>query len=166
MSPINKLMPFILALVISVLLQAGFVALDCQEAPYRAALDFTRAYFNLDPAMMDHLYKGEGQAGQAIMVSSFIERSKADMAKRGLSPAMAKSYLYHVKTHTVHKNDQEAEVWLTAYRKTAINPVFFFTAKLFDLGKTQRVDETIKMVKEDGRWKVCGPVFDLAVDKS
>jgi hypothetical protein len=79
---------------------------------------------------------------------------------------MAKSSLYHVKTHTVQKSDQEAEVELTAYRKTAINPVFYFTAKLFDLGKTTPVKETIKMMKEDGRWKVCSPVFDLAVDES
>jgi hypothetical protein len=166
MTPINKLMPFVLTLVIGVLLQAGFVMLDCKEAPYKIAMDFTRAYFSLDPAMANHLCKGEDPAGQATMVSSFIERSKTDMVKRGLSPAMTKSGLYHVKTYTVQKSDREAEVQLTACRKTAINPVFYFTAKLFDLGKTTPVKETIKMMKEDGRWKICGPVFDLAVDKS
>jgi hypothetical protein len=77
---------------------------------------------------------------------------------------MAKSALYHVKTDTVQKNDTEAEVHLTAFRRTAINSVFLFTAKLFDLGSPYPVEETIRMMKEDGRWKVCSPVFDLPAD--
>lgn len=163
MTQINKLLPFVLAFVISVLLQLGFVMLDCKEAPYRAATDFSRAYFSLDPAMAEHLCKGEEQA---VRVSNFIERSKAEMAERGLSPAMAKSILYHVKTRTVQKSDREAEVQLTANRRTAINPVFYYTAKFFNLGKAHPVEETIKMMKENGQWKVCGPVFDLAADNS
>ena len=114
--------------------------------------------------MADQLCKGDSPAQQSTMVSSFIERSKADTAKRGLSPAMAKSTLYHVKTQTVQQSDKEAAVHLTAYRRTAINSIFLFTAKLFDLGKTDHVKETIRMIKEDGRWKVCGPVFDLSAD--
>lgn len=164
MTPIKRFMPFVMVLVLGLVLQAGFVVLDCKDTPYREAVDFSRAYFSLDPSMADQLYKGEDPARQTAIVSRFIEQSKMDTAERGFSPAMAKSALYHVKTNTVQKSDQEAEVHLTAYRRTAINPVFFFTAKLFDLGKTYHVEETIRMMKEDGRWKVCSPVFDLAAD--
>lgn len=157
-------MPFVMALALGLVLQAGFVVLDCKDAPYRAAVDFTRAYFSLDPAMADQLCKGPDTVQQTTVVSRFIEQSIRDTAESGFGPEMAKSAIYHVKTNTVQKNDQEAEVHLTAYRRTAINPVFLFTAKLFDLGRTYHVEETIKMVKEDGRWKVCGPVFDLAAD--
>lgn len=160
----NKFKPFVLVLVLAGLLQAGFVLLDCKKTPYWAAMDFARAYFSLDPTMADQLYKGDAPDRQTIMVANFIERSKMDTAERGFSPAMAKSALYHVKTHTVQISDNEAAVHLTAFRRTAINPIFLFTAKLFDLGKTYPVEQTIKLMKEDGRWKICGPVFDLAAD--
>jgi hypothetical protein len=165
MSQSNKLMPFVWILALALLLQAGFVLLDCKKTPYQAAMTFARAYFSLDPAMADQLCKGEAPSQQtAAMVSNFIERLKADTARRGFDLGMAKSTLYHVKTSTVRKSDKEAEVHFTAYRRTAINPAFVFVAKFFDLGKTYRVEETIKMMKEDGHWKVCSPVFDLAAD--
>jgi hypothetical protein len=160
----KKLMPFFQILVLAFAFQVGFIVLDCKNAPYNAAIDFARAYFTLDPSMADYLCKGNAPAQHTAKVSNFIDRLKTDMAKCGFDLSMAKSALYHVKTDTVQKNDTEAEVHLIAYRKTAINPVFLFTAKLFDLGKTYHVNETIKMMKEDGRWKVCSPVFDLPAD--
>ncbi|MFH0730651.1 MAG: hypothetical protein V2B19_30435 [Pseudomonadota bacterium] len=157
----NKLMPFLLILVLALVLQVGFMALDCQNAPYRVAMEFAGAYFNLDPAMADYLRKGDASERQTAIVSNFIDRLKEDTAKRGFDLSMAKSALYHVRTKTVQKNDTEAEVHLAAYRRTAINPVFLFTAQWFDLGKAYYVEETIRMMKEDGHWKVCSPVFDL-----
>lgn len=160
----NKFMPFLRILALALVLQVGFIAMDCNNAPYRAAIDFSRAYFILDPNMADHLCKGDMPTQHAAMISNFIDQLKTDMAKCGFDLSMAKSALYHVKTKTVQMNDTEAKVYLTAYRRTAINPVFLFTAKLFDLGKTYHVKETLKMMKEDGRWKVCSPVFDLPAD--
>jgi hypothetical protein len=164
MSRINKFMPLIGIVALALVLQAGFIVLDCKNTPYRAAMSFACAYFNLDPAMADHLCKGNAPSLQATKVSNFIDQLKADMAKRGFDPSMAKSTLYHVKTSTVQKNDMEAEVHLTAYRRTALNPVFQYTARLFDLGKHYPVSETIRMIKEDGHWKVCSPVFELPED--
>ena len=34
--------------------------------------------------------------------------------------------------------------------------------RLFSIGETYSVDETLKLVKEDGRWKVCGNPFLIA----
>jgi hypothetical protein len=157
-------MPFVWVFALGLLLQAGFVLLDCKKAPYQAATAFAHAYFSLEPAMAGYLWKGDAAAQQATIVSSFIELSKADTVKRGYNLSMVKNTLYHVRTNTVQKSDREAEVRLTAYRRTAINPAFVFIAKFFDLGKTYHVEETIRMIKEDGRWKVCSPVFDLAAD--
>ena len=43
----------------------------------------------------------------------------------------------------------------------AINSVFALVAKIFRIGKTHQVDETLTAVKEDGRWKICGTPFAL-----
>jgi hypothetical protein len=34
-------------------------------------------------------------------------------------------------------------------------------AKIFSLGETHNVEETLTLVKEDGLWKVCGEPFAL-----
>lgn len=164
MAPINRLMPLVLAVVLGLVLQAGFTVLDCKETPYHAAIDFTRAYYRLDPAMAHRLCQTGEPEQQTAIVADFIYRTRSETKNRGFDLGMAKSTLYHVKTNTVQKSDTEADVHLTASRRTAINPVFPFVARFFDLGKTYHVDETIQMVKEDGRWKVCGPVFDLTAD--
>lgn len=162
MVPINRLMPFVLTLVLAVLLQAGFVALDCKQTPYHVATEFARAYFRLDPAMADYLCAPSRSKRQNDTVADFIYRIANETSQRGFSPCMAKGALYELKTHTVQKSDAAAEVHLTAHRRTAINPVFPVIGGFFNLGKTFNVEETIKMVKENGRWKVCPPVFDIA----
>jgi hypothetical protein len=164
MALINRFMPFVRVLLLGLLLQAVFIILDCKQTPYQAAMDFACAYSRLDPAMVNYLYKGDDPDRQTARVLDYIDRTKTAMVKRGFDVSMAKSSLFHVKTTTVQKSDKEAEVCLTASRKTAINPVFSFVAKAFDLGRTDHVQETIKMTKEDGRWKVRGPVFELSAE--
>jgi hypothetical protein len=44
-----------------------------------------------------------------------------------------------------------------------INPVFTIIGKLFFIGETYEVDETLNIIKEDGKWKVCGRAFLLPV---
>lgn len=157
-------MPFVKILVLGLALQAVFVLLECKRAPYQAAVDFACAYFKLDPAMANYLYIDNDPEKQKALVSNHIEKAVKDMKERGLNPSMAKSSIYHVKTVTVQKSEKEAEVYLTAFRKTAINPVFYLVAKTFDLGKTYPVEEMIRMTKVEGKWKVCGPVFELSSD--
>ncbi|MDX9788767.1 MAG: hypothetical protein RBT11_18460 [Desulfobacterales bacterium] len=161
MFPVNRLMPFVLTLVIAVLLQAAFIVLDCKQTPYQVAADFARAYFRLDPAMANYLCATQKPKQQTAIVADFIQRTTNETRQRGFDIGMAKSSLYELKTHTVQKSDTEADVHLTAHRRTAINPVFPIIAAFFKLGKVHEVHETIKVVKENGQWKVCSPVFDI-----
>jgi hypothetical protein len=39
--------------------------------------------------------------------------------------------------------------------------VYGIVAKLFFLGETHKVEETLTLVKENDRWKVCGEPFAL-----
>ena len=36
-------------------------------------------------------------------------------------------------------------------------------SKLFHLGDTREFEETLELVKEDGRWKVCGAPFGMSL---
>jgi hypothetical protein len=65
-----------------------------------------------------------------------------------------KNKLYHVKTHTISKDHKNAQIRLICERKPPLRS--FFTKE-----KYQKVDEVLELVKEDGKWKVCGNPFSL-----
>jgi hypothetical protein len=72
-----------------------------------------------------------------------------------------KNKLYHIETRTLSKSDNEAQIRITGKRKISINPVYVIVAKLFNLSETYEVDATVDVVREDGKWKVCGNLFSL-----
>ena len=41
-------------------------------------------------------------------------------------------------------------------RKRAIHPAFAYFAKILNIAGTYPVEATLDLVREDGRWKVCG----------
>ena len=59
-------------------------------------------------------------------------------------------------------DSEHAEVRLHAKRRTSINPIFALIGKFFLIGETHVVDETIPVVKKDGRWKICETLFSLS----
>ena len=59
-------------------------------------------------------------------------------------------------------DESNAEVRITGERFRSINPVFALIGRLFFLIEKHEVDETLSLVKEDGRWKVCGNPFSLS----
>ena len=72
-----------------------------------------------------------------------------------------KNELYHIETEVLSQTDSDAKVRITGKRRVAINPVYSAVAKAFDIGGIYDVDETIHVIKEDGKWKVCGDLFSL-----
>jgi hypothetical protein len=61
----------------------------------------------------------------------------------------------------VESGDATAKIHLTGKSRVCINPAFMLVGKLFQIGRDHIVDETIELVKEDGRWRVCGGSFEL-----
>jgi hypothetical protein len=163
MSPMKRILPLLLVVALAAVIQLAFIESESEPTPYQAAIDFANAYFRLDPSMANDLAMS-GQPGQpSAPVASFLQRTMDQTAERGFGIGMAKSMLFDVKTETVQTSDTEARVHLTAIRRTAINPVFCLIGKFFNLGKSYPVDATITMCKQDGKWKVRLPVFDLAL---
>jgi hypothetical protein len=72
-----------------------------------------------------------------------------------------KMALIHIKTESQMVADNVVEVRISCNRRRAANLVFALVAKIFSLGETHKVEETLTMVKEDNRWKVCGEPFAL-----
>ena len=149
--------------IISGFLQVLLVFADCKDTPSRTALGFTKAYYQLDPSMAKFLCKKIAADEDADPVGDYLHSAAQEARAMGYSAGAMKSTLYHIETETVKKDDTTAEVRITGERKYAANPVFAWVAKLFFLGKKYAVDQTISVVKEDGRWKVCGQPFSPSV---
>ena len=74
-----------------------------------------------------------------------------------------KNRLYHIQTQTISKKENEAQIRITGKIRVSINPVYAIVANLFNIGATHEVDDIINVIKEDGKWKVCGNLFSLPV---
>ncbi|MBW2568539.1 MAG: hypothetical protein JRE47_04035 [Deltaproteobacteria bacterium] len=151
----------VIVIVIAFVLQVVFVFADNKDAPYRAVVDFSKAYFWLDKSMDKRLCDAQRTINGVNVVDEYIRRVTSNAKENGWSLNYMKSIIYHIETHTLSKNDSNAVVRLTCYKKKAINPLFPIVAKIFRLNKTSHIDETINVIKEDGKWKVCGNLFDL-----
>lgn len=148
-------------IVITFVLQVVFVSADNKDAPHRAVVDFSKSYFWVDKSMAKRLCNAQRTIDGIDVVDEYIQSVTSNAKENGWSLNYMKSTIYHIETHTLSKDDSNAVVRLTCYKKKAINPLFPIVAKIFRLNKTYHVDETINVIKEDGKWKVCGKLFDL-----
>ncbi len=150
-----------IVIVISFVLQVVFVYADKIDSPHKAVVDFSKAYFWLDKSMAERLCDAQRTIDGVDVVDEYIQSTADNAKENGWGINYMKSSIYHIKTNTLSKDDSNAVVRLTCYKKKAINPVYPPFAKIFRLNKTYHIDETINVVKEDDTWKVCGKVFDL-----
>ena len=159
----SKFFTIIAVLVVGVMLQIMFVFVDQREAPAKTAVAFSKAYFGLDPAMVKYLCSAFTTNEEGDVVGDYLSRVADDARVVGFDLNYMRSRLYSVHTEIISQSDTEAEVRIHAERKRNINPIFTIVGRLFSIGETYSVDETLKLVKEDGRWKVCGRAFSLTV---
>ncbi|MCG6892370.1 MAG: hypothetical protein LJE65_02090 [Desulfobacteraceae bacterium] len=150
-----------LTILLAVFLQVLFVWLDGRETPNRVAVSFAKAYFKLDASMSRFLCSDLESADDVDVVDNYIHRTVNEAQQQGFDASWAKCMLYDIETHTLSQDPDSASIRLTAKRRKSINPVFTVVAKLFHIGETHTVDETIELTKEDGSWKVCSPAFQL-----
>jgi hypothetical protein len=148
-------------IVAAFILQIVLVTADHHESPGKAAVEFSKAYFTLNKTMEKRLCSDLTEDGESDVVSDYLYRV-ADMAKsEGFDVSWMKMALFHIETETQMVDDKIAEVRINCHRRRAVNPVFAMVAKIFCLGETYEVEETLTLVKEDDLWKVCGEPFAL-----
>jgi len=97
------------------------------------------------------------------IVEKYINQVANEAQNLGFKLSYMRSMLYHIKTDILSEDESEAKIRITCERKRMINPIFTIIGKLFFIGETYEVDETLNIIKEDGKWKVCGRAFSLPV---
>jgi hypothetical protein len=150
----NKLVSFALVLILGIFLQVLFVSADVRDTPIRAAKDFARAYVGYDKDGMTARLCSENLVVDDVnVIDAYLYRARQKAHDRGYSLNYMKDGLYHVETEVLNESYTEARVHLSATRKSPLRQFFGGTA--------DHVEETFELVKENGKWKVCGGPFSL-----
>jgi hypothetical protein len=153
----------ILVLIIGLLVQLLFSVADAIDTPNKAVVQFSKAYFNLDKSMAKKICKERLASEDVDVIDQYIYLSAKEAKERGFGINFMKNKLYHIETETLSKKENEAQIRITGKIRVSINPVYPIVANLFNIGATHEVDEIINVIKEDGKWKVCGSLFSLPV---
>ncbi len=156
----NRITGVVLVLFFGIILQLLLGMADTRSTPGKTAVEFTKAYFSLDASMSEYLCK---ELMEEDVVDKHINQVAQDAQVLGFKLNYMRSMLYHIKTDIISEDESEAKIRITCERKRMINPVFTIIGKLFFIGETYEVDETLNIIKEDGKWKVCGRAFSLPV---
>ena len=152
-----------LVVVVFVILQGILISIGKADNPVTAAVDFAKAYFMLDGASMSERLCSEMVEDEELNIVNTYLNSVADRARElGFSKNYMRNQLSHISTELLMTDESNAEVRITGERLRSINPVFAFVGRLFFLIEKHEVDETLSLVKENGRWKVCGNPFSLS----
>jgi hypothetical protein len=157
----DKIVNIIMVIMFGIFLQIIFMFGEAKETPNKTAVKFTEAYFKLDKSMSAYLCKTLAPSEEENVIEKFIQKNGTEAAERGLTPDFMKSRLFNIETQTISKTDKEITLKISADRIVAINPLYALVSKLFHLGKIHKVEDTITLIKEDGKWKVCGKPFSL-----
>ena len=157
----SKIMVLATVIIVAIVLQFALILADRNETPGTVAVDFSKAYFKLDADMADLLCSEIAGDEDADVVDDYIQRVAAEARAEGFEPGWKKMALAHIQLSTEMVDENTAEVQITCERRRSPNPVFGAIAKIFFLGDTHHVEETLTVVKEDGAWKVCGQPFSL-----
>jgi hypothetical protein len=149
--------------VVFVILQAILISVGEADNPAEAAVDFTKAYYMLDGAAMSKLLCNElAEDEEADVVGTYLNSVAVQARSMGFSQNYMRNQLSHIKTEIQMADETSATVRITGERLRSINPVYASVGRLFFLIKSHKVDKTLNLVKEDGRWKVCGQPFSLS----
>ncbi|MGE0085791.1 MAG: hypothetical protein AB7S75_15380 [Desulfococcaceae bacterium] len=148
------------ALVLGIAVQVILVYADAQDSPYKAATEFAKACFAYDRAVLsDRLCEGSKTANDADVVGNYIYKAQQEAEARGYSlGCYVKEKLYHLEAETVTRSQDAAQVRLTFEKRSPLRT--FFSKK--DKHDISHAEEVIDLVRENGRWKVCGNPFSIA----
>ncbi len=159
MLQMKKIITIALTILLGIILQVIFVFADCKNTPNRVAAEFAKAYFKLDPSMSEFICEEQKFIDDVDVADRYIDLAEKEAKAQGFSINFLKNKLYHIETHTRFIGDNEASVELTGKRRVSINPIYTYVARIFFIGEIHEVDKTINLIKEDGKWKVCGNLF-------
>jgi hypothetical protein len=149
--------------VVFVILQGILISVGKVDNPTEAAVDFIKAYYMLDGAEMSELLCNElAEDEEADVVGTYLNSVAVQARSMGFSQNYMRNQLSHIQTEIQMADENSARVRITGKRLRSMNPVYAIVGRLFFLIESHEVDETLTLVKEEGRWKVCGKPFSLS----
>ena len=157
----NKFLPWVALVVIFIGFQGLFIMADSRQTAPRTAEEFIKAYYAMDPDMSDMVCNDLRDGDTVDRVARFIEDVASEAGELGHNLNYMRSQLLTLHTQMVSETDNSAVIHITGTRKRCVHPVFTFIARLplLSLGDTFAVEKTLKLIKEDGRWRVCNDIF-------
>jgi hypothetical protein len=149
--------------VVFVILQGLLISVGKVDSPAEAAIDFTKAYFMLDGDSMSELLCREiVEDEEPDIVGAYLNSVAVRARSMGFDRSYMRNQLWHVSTKIQMSDENKATVEITGERLRSINPVYALVGKLFSLIESHKIDETLTLVKEDDKWKVCSKPFSLS----
>ncbi len=158
----SRFFTLVTVVIIGFVLQLFLGLMDSRQTPTKVAVAFTKAYFSLDRSMGDYLCD-EFTAEDNDVVGTYINNVSDQARTVGFSLNYMRTRLFSVHTEILSESDSEVEIHISGTRKRNINPIFTVIGYIFRLGETHTFDEVLRLVNENGRWKVCGKAFSLSV---
>jgi len=149
-----NLVPIILSIIAAVIFQIGFICKDIKDTPAKAVKEFAEAYFRVDKSLANRLCEERKTVHGVDVVDTYIYEKTKDAADRGFGLFYVRNKLYDARTTTTRKQDGSVEVRLTAKIRPPLKS--FFTGEGY-----REIDETMTVINDNGKWKVCGRVFSL-----
>jgi hypothetical protein len=143
-----------LVILLGIALQVVFVFAEGKDTPNKAAVEFAEAYFKFDPAMKDMLCSELAYNQEQDYVGMYIYDGLKRAKDLGYSLNYIKTGLKDIATNTLELGENSATIELKAKSTYALRT--FFTGDKFE------VHHNLELVKEDGKWKVCGNPFFMA----
>jgi hypothetical protein len=157
----SKLMVLASVVIVALVLQVVLIIADRHDSPGQAAVEFSKAYFKQNECMAYRLCSDVVADEETDVVGDYINRVADEARAAGFEPRWMRMALSHTEVEVEMLDENTAEVHLTASRMRSINPVFGVVSKIFCLGETYDVDETLTVIKEPDGWKVCGQPYSL-----
>jgi hypothetical protein len=154
---------WILVAILAVCFQVVFVFADQKQTATGTAIDFSKAYFLLDTDMEEYICSELVGNEEETVVVAYLQTMNDEAKARGFGTGMVRQAITHVETETLAQDTESATIHLKGQHRTCIHPVFAYVASLFQLGQTREFEETLELVKEDGKWKVCGTPYGLSM---
>jgi hypothetical protein len=150
--------PFAIAIGIAVILQLALIGIDCRQTPDSVARNFTEAYYALNPDMQDYLCAG---LVEKRVVDRYLYQREQQASSRGFSTNYMRQAFTKLHVNVEEPGDTAMTIHVHGTTRVCINRPFMIVGKLFGLGRDYHVDEHIDVVKENGRWRVCGNPFGI-----
>ena len=150
--------PFAIVIGIAVILQLALIGIDCQQTPDLVARNFTEAYYDLNPDMQNYLCTSLVEKG---VVDRYLHQEEQQASSRGFSMNYLRKAFTELHVNLEEASDTKMAFHVHGETRTCINRPFMIVGKLFGLGRDYPVDAQIDVVKENGRWRVCGNPFGI-----